>query len=81
MLLPIKLALTSANTNTGGTLPYDDAKDIITQVYQFCRLYWKSVAMQNKPITVAYPEMLAHFVPHFSDNALPEFGRHCLWML
>lgn len=81
VLLPIKLTITSANANTGGILPYDDAKDIITQVYQFCRLYWKSVAIQNKPITVAYPEMLAKFVPHFSDNALPEFGRHCLWML
>lgn len=81
VLFPIKLTIASANTNTDGILPYDDAKDIITQVYQFCRLYWKSVAMQNKPITVAYPEMLAKFVPHFSDNNLPEFGKHNLWML
>lgn len=81
VLFPIKMTITSANTNTERILPYDDVKDIITQVYQFCRLYWKSVAMQNKPITIAYPEMLAKFVPHFSDNVLPEFGKHCLWML
>lgn len=81
VLFPIKLTITSANTNTGGILTYADTQDIITQVYQFCRLYWKSVAMQNKPITVAYPEMLAQFVPHFHDNHLPEFGKHSLWML
>ena len=81
VLLPIKLTITNTNTNIGETLPCDDAKDIITQVFQFCRLYWKSVAMQNKPITVAYPEMLTQFVPHFKDNKVPEFGKHSLWML
>lgn len=77
VLLPIKLTITNTNTNIGETLPCDDAKDIITQVFQFC----KSVAMQNKPITVAYPEMLTQFVPHFKDNKVPEFGKHSLWML
>ena len=53
----------------------------ITQVYQFCRLYWKSVKMQNVPITIAYPELVAEYVPHFNDEDLPEFGKHNLWML
>lgn len=81
ILFPIKLTITSANTNTGGILTKDDTIDIITQVYQFCRLYWKSVKMQNVPITIAYPELVAEYVPHFNDENLPEFGKHNLWML
>ena len=81
VLFPIKLTITSANTNTGGILTTEDTTDIITQVYQFCRLYWKSVKMQNVPITIAYPELVAQFVPHFTDEDLPEFGKHNLWML
>ena len=81
VLFPIKLSITSANTNTGGILTKEDTIDIITQVYQFCRLYWKSVKMQNVPITIAYPELVAQYVPHFNDEDLPEFGKHNLWML
>ena len=81
VLFPIKLTITSANTNTGGILTKEDTTDIITQVYQFCRLYWKSVKMQNVPITIAYPELVAQYVPHFNDEDLPEFGKHNLWML
>lgn len=81
LLFPIKLTITSANTNTGGILTKEDTIDIITQVYQFCRLYWKSVKMQNVPITIAYPELVAEYVPHFNDEDLPEFGKHNLWML
>jgi hypothetical protein len=81
ILFPIKLTITSANTNTGGILTKEDTIDIITQVYQFCRLYWKSVKMQNVPITIAYPEFVAEYVPHFNDEDLPEFGKHNLWML
>ncbi len=81
VLFPIKLTITSANTNTGGILTKEDTIDIITQVYQFCRLYWKSVKMQNVPITIAYPELVAKYVPHFNDEDLPEFGKHNLWML
>lgn len=81
VLFPIKLTITSANTNTGGILTKEDTIDIITQVYQFCRLYWKSVKMQNVPITIAYPELVAQYVPHFNDENLPDFGKHNLWML
>ena len=81
ILFPIKLTITSANTNTGSIPTKDDTIDIITQVYQFCRLYWKSVKMQNVPITIAYPELVAEYVPHFNDENLPEFGKHNLWML
>ena len=67
VLFPIKLTITCANTNTGGIPTKEDTIDIITQVYQFCRLYWKSVKMQNVPITIAYPELVARYVSHFND--------------
>jgi hypothetical protein len=78
VLFPIKLTITCANTNTGGIPTKEDTIDIITQVYQFCRLYWKSVKMQNVPITIAYPELVARYVSHFNDEDLPEFGKHNL---
>lgn len=79
ILFPIKLTITGVNAE--GNPSQDDITDIITQVYQFCRLYWKSVKMQNIPITIAYPELVAKYVPHFTDENLPEFGKHNLWML
>lgn len=81
ILYPIKLTITSANTKTPHELQPQDEEDIIGQVYQFCRLYWKSVKMQNVPITIAYPELVAEYVPHFPDEDLPDFGKHNLWML
>lgn len=81
VLFPIKLTITRANINTDRVPTKEDTIDIITQVYQFCRLYWKSVKMQNVPITIAYPELVAQYVPHFIDEDLPEFGKHNLWML
>lgn len=81
-LYPIKLTITQGRSNNPGT-PLDPhvAKQLITQVYQFCRLYWKSVKMQRVPITIAYPEMVAQCVPHFKAEELPEYGRQHLWML
>ena len=62
----------------------DDEKtisDLIIQVYQFSRMYWKSVTQQNLPVTVKYPEMVAQMFPHFNTPALPEFGKESLWFL
>ena len=80
-LYPIKLTITNGSNNKTHRLDKQIVKDIITQVYQFCRLYWKSVKMQNVPITIAYPKLVAKYVPHFSYEELPDFGRENLWML
>jgi len=55
--------------------------DLIDQVYQFSRMYWKSVTQQNLPVTVKYPEMVAEIYPHFESNNLPDFGKNNLWFL
>ena len=80
-LYPIKLTINYGSNNDAKNLDGKVVREIITQVYQFCRLYWKSVKMQNVPITIAYPELVAKYVPHFSQEELPEFGRKNLWML
>lgn len=54
---------------------------LLNQVYQFSRMYWKSVKQQNLPITTKYPDMVAEIVPHFSEAELPQFGKNNLWFL
>jgi len=80
-IFPIKLTITNASANSDESLSEETETEIITQVYQFCRLYWKSVSMQNVPITIAYPALVAKYIQHFVDEELPEFGKHNLWML
>lgn len=55
-------------------------KDMIDQIYQFSRMYWKSVKQQNMPVTVKYPEMVARMFPYF-ENGISPFGRKSLWFL
>lgn len=54
---------------------------LIDQVYQFSRMYWKSVSQQNIPVTIAYPEMVAKIFAYFKQPYIPEFGTDNLWFL
>lgn len=56
-------------------------RELIDQVYQFSRMYWKSVKQQNLPVTIKYPEMVAEIFPHFEGNEIPDFGKDNLWFL
>ncbi|MCA0366284.1 MAG: hypothetical protein LCH67_19760 [Bacteroidetes bacterium] len=56
-------------------------QELLDQVYQFSRMYWKSVSQQNLPVTIKYPEMVAEIFSHFEGNEIPEFGRGNLWFL
>ena len=58
-----------------------EIKDIITLTYQTTRINWKSVSMRSMPITIAYAQLVAKFVPHFPNGQLTEFGKNNLWML
>lgn len=77
--LPVKLHLQS----TDETIIKDpeEVKKLIDQVYQFSRMYWKSVSQQSLPVTTKYPEMVAEIFPHFEGGKIPEFGRNNLWFL
>ena len=76
---PIKLSISASDDKL-----LDDnnlIRDLIDQVYQFSRMYWKSVRQQNLPVTIKYPEMVAEIFPHFESSTMPEFGKNNLWFL
>jgi hypothetical protein len=50
-------------------------------VYQFSRIYWKSVSQQSLPVTIKYPEMVARMFPYFQRSSMPQFGKSNLWFL
>ncbi len=54
---------------------------LIDQVYQFSRMYWKSLAQQSLPVTVKYPEMIAEIAPYMEGNELPDNAKNNLWFL
>ena len=84
ILFPVKVKISKVITNgskTDNQVSLSEVKEMLNQVYQFSRMYWKSVKQQNLPITIKYPEMVAEIVPHFSDAELPSFGKTNLWFL
>lgn len=76
---PVKIKLTSTHLEL---LEDESLVDLlIDQIYQFSRMYWKSVSQQNIPVTIAYPEMVAKIFPYFKQPKIPEFGTNNLWFL
>ena len=78
---PFPLKLSIACTDKELEKEYPVMINLIDQVYQFSRMYWKSVRQQNLPITIKYPEMVAEIFPHFQGNNIPDFGKNNLWFL
>lgn len=74
---PIKLTIKSVPAEA---LNENEVKQLIDQVYQFSRMYWRSIKQQHLPVTVKYPEMVAEIAPYFQDD-LPEFALDNLWFL
>jgi len=84
ILFPVKIKISKVINNGSkedNQATLSEVKEILNQVYQFSRMYWKSIKQQNLPITIKYPEMVAEIVPHFSDAELPSFGKTNLWFL
>lgn len=76
---PIKIKITSNKKEIEED--FENTKNLIDQVYQFSRMYWKSVKQQNLPVTIKYPEMVAQIFPYFDNKDLPPFGKQNLWFL
>lgn len=76
---PIKLSIKSSKAELEEDVTV--IRELIDQVYQFSRMYWKSVSQQNLPVTTKYPEMVAQIYPHFTYDNLPDFGKSNLWFL
>jgi hypothetical protein len=75
---PVKLSFKSSKP---AALTMEVIGQLIDQVYQFSRMYWKSISQQNLPVTTIYPEMVAEVFPHFERDDLPEFAKKNLWFL
>ena len=75
---PVKLNIACPNRNNKVDTP--TINQLIDQVYQFSRIYWKSVKQQGLPVTIKYPEMIAEIMPHFEDRTIYT-DNNCLWFL
>lgn len=75
---PIKIKMSSLDEDA-----FEDVEvteELLTQVYQFSRMYWKSLRLQNVPITIKYPEMIVQIAPSF-NNGISEYAKDKLWFL
>lgn len=75
---PVKLNIVCPNRE--GMIDKEIIQQLITQVYQFSRIYWKSVKQQALPVTIKYPEMIAEIMPHFESPTVFADSK-CLWFL
>lgn len=76
---PIKIKFTA--TDLALVEDPETIKLLIDQIYQFSRMYWKSVSQQSLPVTISYPEMIARIFQHFKHQNIPDFGLDKLWFL
>jgi len=58
---PIKLRIYSRE----GTVINE--KQLISQVYEFSRLYWKSLKQKSQPVTTIYSKLIANYRLNFSE--------------
>lgn len=63
---PVKLSIYSSKDDLND--PVID--ELVTQVYQFSLIYWKSTRQQGLPVTIKYPEMIAEIMPHFESKTI-----------
>jgi hypothetical protein len=57
--------------------------EVIEQIYQFSRIYWRSVTQTGEPVTIKYSKIIAEMASHFGTDALPDnnVARRKLWFL
>lgn len=46
--------------------------EILAQVYEFSRIYWKSLKQQCKPVTIIYSDLIAKYTANFHNNKVPD---------
>lgn len=66
---PIKIRIHHAQ---GVYLDEKTQINLIDQVYEFSRMYWKSLRQQSHPVTVKYAKLIADFAAKFENNTIPE---------
>jgi len=59
---PIKLRI-----YTGNNVIFDK-KRLISQVYEFSRLYWKGLKQKSQPVTTIYSKLIADYAGNFIES-------------
>jgi len=59
----------------------ETVRGLLQQVYDFTRLYWRSVRQPSVPVTIDYPRMLVSQTAWFKDSALPGGLEERPWFL
>lgn len=77
---PVKLKIECPRAK-GQDLDTSIIRELIEQVYQFSRIYWKSIKQQNLPVTIKYPSMIAQMMPHFQNTSIDHIDTKKLWFL
>lgn len=76
---PIKIKIKSSNYKKINDMKV--VRDLIDQVYQFSRMYWKSVRQRNMPVTIEYSKLIAGMIANFNNKELVPFAKNSLWFL
>lgn len=78
---PLKVAI--SRTNLGSGLDAAATRELLDQIYQFSRVYWRSVKQRTMPVTILYSEKIADMAAHFPDRTVPdtEVSKQTLWFL
>lgn len=63
---PLKIKL--YNGGSGGF----SNRELLSQVYEFSRLYWKGLKQRSQPVTTLYSKLIADFAFHFDNREIPE---------
>lgn len=73
---PVKLRI----FDPGKSFNYED---IISQVYEFSRLYWKSLKQKAQPVTIIYSKLIAEYMANFGLENLPEnqVAKKTVWFI
>jgi hypothetical protein len=77
---PVKIKI-ECPANSTQDIDTQTINNLIDQVYQFSRIYWKSVKQQNLPVTIKYPEMIAQMMPYFNNTNIDYIDTKHLWFL
>jgi hypothetical protein len=78
---PVKIRVTSQPKELSSDFAM--VREILDQVYEFSRIYWKSIRQRNKPVTIEYSEIIAKVVSQFQNKKLPDsqVATKSLWFL
>ena len=77
---PLKISVSKPDPRT---ITDEIIHDLIDQIYQFSRMYWRSVKQRAMPVTILYSEMIAKMAANLPDKAVPDtsIAKRTLWFL